>query len=139
LDDPFHGGKADAMAGKFVGAVQPLERAEQLARVAGLETRTVVADKERHQRRVRPGSITTEFDPRRIRVAGELPGIADEVLQQVADQRGITRRAKSGFDVDLDPSLRLGMFQLADGIAGDAAEIERVEPELLTADPRHPQ
>src|SRR5690606_13375405 len=49
LDDAFDCRKPDAVAAEAVGIMQPLERPEQLARVAGLEPGAVVADHERAQ------------------------------------------------------------------------------------------
>src|SRR3546814_19166100 len=48
---------------------------------------------------------------------GELPGVAAQVLQQVADQRRVADRMQVGFDLDFDLPLRLGPLQLGDHVA----------------------
>src|SRR5690606_38351603 len=94
LHHPPHRRQRDAVAGELVLGVQALERPEQLGRVFLAEACTVVAH-EAH-RLVPLVRRAADLDPRIRGVRGELPGVADQVLQQVAHQVRITVRAQAG-------------------------------------------
>src|SRR5690606_10774914 len=96
LHDALDRGKADTVPAEALLVMQALERAEQLADVLLVEAGTVVADVE--------GAVLLlpELDPRRLAPVGELPGVAEQVLQQVAQQGGVALRLHAGLDVQVD-------------------------------------
>ena len=76
LHDSLDDRQTDAGALELLGAVEPLEDAEQLVGVFHLESRTVVPDEVRQLARA---GGTADLDRRLGARARELPGVADEV------------------------------------------------------------
>ena len=120
-DDSPHRSKADARARKFAGAVEALERAEQAIGKPHVEAGAVVA----HREARRLAGVANEGDPRRVRVAGVLPGIAEQVLEHHAQQGRVADRDQAGLDLDLDPALRREPAQVFDDVAGEQRQIDR--------------
>ena len=93
--------QADAVAGEFVLAV-----------IAGAGTDGTACPRNRHRslRRCRARSIPPSrahpfpcrLEPRCRRVAGELPGIAHQVVEQGQQQRAVAARAHAGLHAQLD-------------------------------------
>src|SRR4029078_3952415 len=79
LGDPRHGREADARAGVLGLGVQALEHAEQLVAIRHVEPGAVVAH-EVGDRAV--GGGLAELDPRRAALRGELPGVAEQVIER---------------------------------------------------------
>src|SRR5690606_2139914 len=93
-DHPPHRGQSHPVARELLLAMQALERAEQLGRVLLAESGTVVAhEADRVVPRVR---LAAHLDPRARRARGEFPGVANQVLQQVADKVWIAACAQAG-------------------------------------------
>src|SRR3546814_6023854 len=87
LDDALDRRQADAVAVELLLVVQALERTEQLAGIFGREAGTVVGDVERQ---LLAGHVVLADDDACIHgFRSELPRVADQVLQQVADQRRV--------------------------------------------------
>ena len=86
--DLAHAGQAYAGAGELASRVQPLEWLEQFAHVEGVKARAVVAHV------AADGGISrrrrAELNQRTGPVRGELPGILYQVLQDRADESGIS-------------------------------------------------
>src|SRR3546814_3920742 len=86
VDDPLNGGEADAGSGKLAGVVQALKGAKELVGMCHVETRSVVAD----EIGVLPlVAAAAELDAGRRAPGGELPGVAQQVLQSDLQQLGI--------------------------------------------------
>src|SRR5690606_4060624 len=78
----MHDRQADSAPRKLIRRMQALERHEQILRVLGLESRTVVAHEEDVFLRIR----RAELDARARRVPSELPRVTDEVLERDAQK-----------------------------------------------------
>src|SRR5262245_56745594 len=85
-DDPLDRRQTDAGALELLGRVQALERGEQLVRIAHVEPRAVVAHEVRG---LAVDDRPTELDARAVAVAGELPGVPEQVLQHRPQQARI--------------------------------------------------
>src|SRR5690348_5492783 len=104
LDDALDRRQADAGAGELVDAVQALERAEQLGDVTHVEAGAVVAHEVAAPAVLHLGA---ELDAR-ARVARRVfPGVAQEVLEDEADERGVGLVDEAGRDHELDLALGL--------------------------------
>ncbi len=111
LHDSLHDRQTDAGALELLGAVEPLEDAKQLVRVLHLESRTVVPDKVRQLARA---GGTADLDRRLGARARELPGVADEVRQDLPDEGAVGEGRRQGRDRDRDVALRLEAPQVFD-------------------------
>lgn len=76
-NDSAYGGQSDAGAFEFSRTVQALEGAKQLAGVGHVKSGAVVADK-KYRLPVRL-KLPPDVDDRSRVLAGELPGIADQI------------------------------------------------------------
>src|SRR6266436_1658404 len=76
-DDPLDRGQAHASAGKLAGRMEALEDSEQSVSKGHVKARAVVP----HKKGRFSISRASEFNPRRGRFAGELPGVAQQVVQ----------------------------------------------------------
>src|SRR5665647_528263 len=99
-DDALHGGQTDTRAFELAGRVQPLEGAEELVGIGHVEAGAVVAHEEGAlacvsgcAAVVRPFAQSvgeaalarrdgSDLDARRVVLAGEPPGVAEEVVQR---------------------------------------------------------
>ena len=131
-DDAAHRRQADAGARELAGAVQALEGAEQAIGEAHVEAGAVVAHRE-GRRLVR---MTQERDPRRLGVAGVLPGVAEQVLEHHAQQRRVAGGGQAGLDLDLDLAVGREAPQVLDHVAGEQREIDRRPRQRLRRQPR---
>src|SRR5690348_13184124 len=93
--DPGHGGEADAGAGELGFGVQALERAEELVGVLHLEAGAVVAHAEGGGAGVFLGE---DLDAGRGGLGGELPGVADEVVQHDLHEAAVGVVPHAGLD-----------------------------------------
>src|SRR6185436_20280609 len=84
-DDAFRGRQADAVARVFGRAVQALERREEVPGIGHVETGAVVAHVAYQLAAGRRGA---ELDARALGLAGELPGVREQVLQHAVEQPG---------------------------------------------------
>ena len=109
LHDSLHDRQTDAGALELLGAVEPLEDAKQLVGVFHLESRTVVPDEVRQLARA---GGTADLDRRLGARARELPGVADEVRQDLPDEGAVGESRRQGHDRDRHAALRLEAPQL---------------------------
>ena len=130
IDDTVNGGQANPRARKVRGAVQSLKRPEELFGIGHVKTRSVVADK-------MDGALTAllapDFNPRRGHLSGELPAIADQVLQHHPHQSPVGVGCESILNVHLDLSARISFPQVSRHGAGDVGQIGAAAPELGAA------
>jgi hypothetical protein len=115
--DLLDAGEADARARKLAGGVQPLERVEQLAPVLGVKADAVVAYVAAEGCFF--GRCRAELDQRIVPMRGELPGVPHQVLQDRADQSGIS----SDLDWTLDSEADVSPWLLALEISGDILDL----------------
>src|SRR2546425_1191465 len=92
MDDTLHRRQADPCAFELFRAVEPLERAEQLLGVGHVEARAVVPY-EVGGRAVLLGNA--ELDPGGAALSGELPGVAEQVFEHDAQERGVSTHPNS--------------------------------------------
>src|SRR5450755_2866191 len=123
VDDALHGGEADAGALELELAVQPLKGAEELVGVLHVEAGAVVANEE-------SAAEPAKRDQRGRILGGELPGVAEEVLQGNPEQA----RVAVGHQVRLELDLHLAgwslFLQLVQDDAREAAQVDRLALEL---------
>ena len=136
--DPLHGRQADAGAFEVVRRVQALEGAEQLVRVGHVEARAVVA--RRRTRCPPPFEPAVDLDAGASPLAGELPGVAHQVLEQDGQQLRVGLGAEPGRDVDLDLPVRVGgdRSSAATRCASSLTSTGCAD-QLLAAEPGQPQ
>src|ERR1700722_13206207 len=104
--------------------MQPLERAEQLPRVGGVEAGAVVAHVVADAARLgRPGA---ELDGRVVVGSGELPGVLQQVLQDGADEREVGLRA-GRLRGEGDPAARLAALERGGYPGGFGPQIDELE------------
>lgn len=103
VDHPGHGREADAAAREFLDVMEPLEGAEELPAIVRIESRAVVSDDEGRTFRCRN---LGELDLRRRPLIREFPGIAQQVLEHGAEQRGIAEGLKSRVDAQVEVAFR---------------------------------
>ena len=113
--DALHRGQAHARALEVAAAVQPLEHAEQPVGKAHVEARAVVAD---HIAGPAVLHLGLEAQHRLRHLGAVLPGIAQQVLQRHAQQRGVALGHHPRGDVHADLALGLGAAQVIDHEAG---------------------
>src|SRR3569832_1859509 len=133
VHDPLHGGQTDARAFALAGRVPPLEGAEQLVGVGHVEPRAVVAHK---KDRLGIALLRGDLQPRVGALGGELPGVADQVLQHRLHERRIRADLDARLDLRLHFAVRLGLAE-----AGQDPVRQRVPPyrpclDRLAAHPR---
>ncbi len=92
--------------------MQALESAEQLVGISHVESRAVVPDKI-HRRLVGNG-FPADHDLRAGLFRTELPGVADQVLKNLPDQRDVRAGQHAGLDGHLNLAPGLGLRQLCD-------------------------
>src|ERR1700722_7093963 len=127
-----HAGQADAGAGKLAGRVQPLERSEQLVHVLGVETGAVVPHVTADGGV--PGRPGAELDRRCVPARGELPGVAQQVLQDRADEPTVGLRQRWTPDDEIDVAVRLVALEFLGDQCGLRAEIHRSEVQFGPCD-----
>ena len=114
VDDALDGGQADAGAGVLRRGVQPLEGREQHVGVGHVEAGAVIAYEE--DRRLAVLAAELEVGPR---PAGrELPGVAEQVVEQAAQQNGVAQHREARGAGEVHHPGRVGGAQLGDGGAG---------------------
>jgi hypothetical protein len=80
-DDALHNGQTDTSALELDGRVQPLEHTEELVDVRHVETGTIVSNE---KYRTALFLSNADLDARYWTPASELPGIAEQVLEDNA-------------------------------------------------------
>src|SRR5229473_1050872 len=83
IDDPMNCCQSDSRTSKFSVAVQPLKRLKQLLHICHVEPRAVVAD-EIDEALI--AVVAATFNPGLSDVGGELPRIAEQILQHHAHE-----------------------------------------------------
>jgi hypothetical protein len=111
LHDPLHDRQTDAGALEVLGAVEPLEDAKQLVGIRHLKSRAVVLDEVRQFAGARGAA---DFDCRPGARARELPGVANEVRQDLPDQSAVREGRRQRRDRDSDLAFRFQAPQLFD-------------------------
>src|SRR5205814_9086977 len=103
-EDALHDREADARAGKLALVVQALEGAEQPVRVGHVEAHSVVGDKA-----VLLAVVLDHAHPDDgvLGLAGELPGVLQQVLHRDVHQRAVGLHRHAVVDDPLHRSLRL--------------------------------
>ena len=124
------------MTREVAGAVQALEEAEEPLRRSHVEARAVVAHHE-------GGLLTVRLGPHRhlgLRAAaGVFPGIAQQVLEHQAQQRGVAPGGHAGFDVELGGAVRRAAAQVVDHVAGQLRQVDTLARQRLLRQPRQRQ
>ena len=108
LHHAFDNAQADAGACKIDRRVQPLEGAEQLARGGHVKARAVVPD-EKHLLATAVG-LAAKGDVGGVPLAGELPGVAQQVLQHGVEQHGVALGVQRGLDVQRGVAQRIAFL-----------------------------
>src|SRR5882762_10038139 len=121
VHDPLDGGQTDPDARELVLAVQTLERAEQLVGEGHVEAGAVVLDEVPGLTRT---AVDAELDPGRGPLAGELPGVPDQVLQDGAQERLVPLRDGPFGDHALDLTPVLALAQIGDDLPRQRAEVD---------------
>src|SRR5258706_910151 len=136
VHDALDCSKTDAFSGIVRLGVQPLEGAEELRGIGHVEAGAVVAHEERRRRAFAPRA---DLDARPLGLRGELPGVADQVLDRRAQQPRITLRAQALRDRDLDPALRLAAAQVGRHLLRDLGDVDLLALEADARDLRKVQ
>src|SRR5688572_14572786 len=130
--DTLHSREPDPRSLKVVVSMKPLKRREQLVRVLHVESRTVVAYKER-------AVVLADLDPRGRLLRGELPRITKQILQHHAQQLRVSRHDQIRRDQRLDAPLGFALAQLAQDLAADLRQVDSLPPQRGARDPRKTQ
>src|SRR6266545_8046723 len=118
-DDPPDRGEADPRAWELGVAVKAFEDVEELPRVGHVEARPVVADEVDALPVLVP---VAEFDARPAAFGGgELPGVAQEVIQRDPEQAGIALGCGAGLDEKLHGAVRAVFLELLADAPGQGA------------------
>src|SRR6185312_14814788 len=109
-DDAPHVGQADAVAGKFRGAMQALEYPEQLVRVLHVETGAIVGHREFI---IAAAPLPcAHLDPRHLALAGVLDRVAEQILPYRTQHVGVADHHRKRPDrPDDTPALMAGFGQ----------------------------
>src|SRR5882724_6008525 len=116
--------------------MQALKDTEQFLGMEHVETGSVVADE---IGRVPLANRCRELDARRIARSGELPRIAEQILEHHPEQPPIAFRNEIGRDRGLDAPIRLGALQLEIDAAGQCAQVDPLVPKLVSRPARQCQ
>src|SRR6185436_17784640 len=116
-DDAVNGGQTDSGPLVFRATVQALEGLEQLRGVDRIEADAVVADE------VNALFRAAQLDARLWLLAGELPGVAEEVLEGDGGQGGIDLRLEARGDLHRDGAAGVALAQVLDDACPQRAEI----------------
>ena len=113
-DDAFDRGQANAAAGKLFRRMQTLEGTEQFVRVSHVKTGTVVPDK--IHRLLVGARLSSDRNFGRGLFRGELPGVGDQVLQDLAQQRWVRPHQQAGLDRHSQHTRQVGFRPLLDDL-----------------------
>src|SRR5882724_1924837 len=97
-DDPVDDRKTDSSPWKIACVVQTLECLEQLSGIRHVETRAIVADEADG---LALDLDLADLDLGRRAVAGELPRVADQVVEDDPEEAGIALRLNGVRDLDV--------------------------------------
>ena len=111
--------------------VQALEGLEELVGVHHVEAGAVVLDAEHRAPAFAPGA---EADARIRGARGELPGVAQQVVEQHVHQRRVGIDHEVAGDLDRHRALGLLGVQFPDHRLGQLRQIDRVAPQRLAGD-----
>src|SRR5450432_2291116 len=119
-DDAAHDREADPRALELRGAVEPLERLEQAAREGWVEADAVVL----HEVNRLGAARDADLDAGARAFPRELPGVAQQVLEDDLQQARVAQRLEGRGDDHLDGPRRRSLAQLADDGLDDGREID---------------
>ena len=126
-DDALDGGEADAGSGELGGGVEALEGGEQLVGEGHVEAGAVVADVVDGGA---AGLLAAELDARGGLVAGELPGVAEEVVEEEAEEVGVALDDEVAGGEEVDGAAGVAGTELLDDLVGELGEVEVEEDDL---------
>src|SRR5579859_4226267 len=132
LDDARNGGQADAGAFKFLGAMQPLEHAEEFAGIFHIEAHAVVADKDD---RVAVGFDLADFDLGALARPGVFGGVRKEIGKDHLEQTGIALDGGQLLHLPIDMAIGDFKFDVSDDALHELIEIGALAGKFLFADP----
>src|SRR6267143_476607 len=135
-DDAAHRRQSDSRALELAGGVETLKRPEQLVGVRHVEPGPVVPHVI-HRPRLVPSD--PEFDARPGMLGGVLPGVAQQVLEDQAEQSRVTVDLDSRGDDELDLTLRVTVLQVRGDGVGEIAQVDALPADLGTRHPRQLQ
>lgn len=101
LDHAANDGETNSGSLEFIAPMQPLERFEQLCTMGHVETCAVIANREHTP------ILAIDRDCGLRSLAGELPGVRQQILQRERDQTTISHRGHAVTDADLDNARRI--------------------------------
>ena len=136
MDDPLHGGQADASAGKFGLAVETLEGSEERARVRHIETHAVIAN---HERRLPVVFGGFERNARFRTRAGELHSVVQQVGESNFQQARISFALKSGSNNEIDGAAGICFLQPGGDGLGERGNVDGGGNHFRPADARQVQ
>src|SRR5579862_5648115 len=132
-DDALHRGQANARAFKLRGAVQPLEWLEELVRIGHVEPGAVVA----HEEAGLPAHLrAAKLDVAGGMLGGELPGVAQQILQHNPQQPPVAAGHQVAGDIERDAALRLPGLEAAGDSSRHLAQVCTLAAHLRTAEVR---
>src|SRR5262245_53455556 len=116
----MHGGESDSRALKFRSRMEALKRGKELVRVLHGEPRTVVPDDED---RLVLALLAADLDARCGLLRGELPGVAEEVLEQHRNEARVPLSHEPVRNFRFDLALRFSRPQLDENLPADPAHV----------------
>src|SRR5258708_217189 len=111
--------------------MQSLKGAEQFLTISQVEAGAVVANK---ICRVTVADRSRKLDARRIARSGELPGIAEQILEHHLEQPSIALGHETVGNRGLDASVGPRPLQLGIDVAGQRAQVDPFVPEIAARD-----
>ena len=113
--------------------MQSLEDAEQLVRVGHVESGSIVA----HEKHINARPVQTADLNRRLgHAAGELPGVAHQVLERCAQQPLVSARHHSVRNAERDVPVRIRFCQVRGDGPGQRSDVNRPPDHLRTSQSR---
>jgi len=132
-NDPFNRCQADPRSGEFLCRMEALKGAEQLVHISHVKPRTIIPDK------ITGFSILVhgaEFDPGLDRLAGELPGIVQQIPQGNLHQVGITLNNDSLLDGHFGSSFGIVLLIRLCNRPDHPTQVNRLALEIERGHPR---
>src|SRR6266851_5163362 len=135
-NNALDGGQTDAASGEILRRVKPLESAEKLVDISHVETGAIIADEVdlvpvllRHPK----------LDSRLRLFPGELPRVAEQVVEHHPQQPRITFGREPLRDYAFDAALRLSIVKVRQDGFRHRAEVHLLMAHLAAADARQVQ
>src|ERR1700694_1113760 len=133
LNDPPHAGQAHACAGEFA-RVEASEWLEQRVLVGRIEADAVVTYVALEN--AGTGWFRDEVDAAVLVWSGELPGVAQQVLEDGRDELAVGLGDDSVLDLEVDAAGWVESRELRGDSSRDAAQIDGLRAHLDSGDPR---